>query len=235
MYDGSMDWLGSGLMEQLKRYRELSPFFEVISASDFNINYVQKKFSEGETIFHEGERCAGVPFVIKGCIRISKIGKNGKEMTVYRVNAGETCILTVTSILSNQPYPLTAIVEEEAEAIIIPYLDFKLLMEANSNLQEYIYKTISQRFLEVIKIIDEVVFQSIDDRLAKFLLRYSQNEGDLIETTHDKIAAEIGTAREVVSRLLKEMERKGWIKLARGKVYVARRDKLEELLKNKNL
>jgi len=227
--------LGSGAMEQLKSYKELFPFFEGISANEMKINYVKKKFPKGETIFHEGDSCAGVPFVTKGCIRVSKFGKNGKEMSVYRVNAGETCILTVSSILSNEPYPLTATVEKDAEAIILPYQDFKLLMEVNPHFQEYIYKTISLRFLEVIKIIDEVIFQSIDERLVKHLLRYTKNDGDLIETTHDKIATEIGTVREVVSRLLKEMERKGWIQLSRGKVTVVERSKLEELMKDKKL
>lgn len=89
---GSMDWLGSGLMEQLKNYKELFPFIEDLRRNELIINYVQKKFPKGETIFHEGDRCAGVPFVMRGCIRVSKIGKNGKEISVYRVNPGETYV-----------------------------------------------------------------------------------------------------------------------------------------------
>lgn len=218
-------------MEQLKSYKELFPFIEEISVNELDIHYVKKKFRKGETIFNEGDSCAGVPFVAKGCIRVSKIGKNGKEMSVYRIHAGETCILTITSIFSNEPYPLTAIVEEDAEAIIIPYEDFKLFMDTSRNFQEYIYKIISHRFLEVIQVIDEVIFQSIDERLIKLLLKYTKNDGNRIEMTHNKIAVEIGTAREVVSRLLKDMEKKGWIQLARGKIFVIKRDELEQFIK----
>ncbi|NLY79454.1 MAG: Crp/Fnr family transcriptional regulator [Lysinibacillus sp.] len=218
-------------MEQLYNLKGLFPFIEDISVNGLNVNYVKKVIPKGETIFHEGDRCEGVPFVIKGCVRVSKFGKNGKEMSVYRVNSGDTCILSVTSVLSNSTYPLTAIAEEDVEAVIVPCDDFKLIMTASLNFQEYIYKTIICRFQEVINIIDEIIFHSIDERIAKFLLKNTKNSGDVIEITHDKIAVEIGTAREVVSRLLKEMERNGWIKLARGKVIVKKRDQLKLQIK----
>lgn len=217
-------------MEQLKEYESLFPFIEELIVNEFNINYAKKSLPKGVAIFHEGDSCEGVPFVVKGCIRVSKIGKNGKEMSVYRVNAGETCILSVMSILTNEPYPLTAIVEEDAEAFIIPYEEFKKLMGASSDFQDYIYKTIMYRFQEVIKVMDEVIFHSTDERIIKFLLKYTENDGDMIEATHVKIAMEIGTAREVVSRLLKEMERKGWVHLSRGKVFVIKRTELVKKL-----
>lgn len=218
-------------MEKLYDLKELFPFIEDIEINELNINYVKKSIPKGETIFHEGDACEGIPFVIKGCVRVSKIGKNGKEMSVYRVNAGETCILSVTSVLSKSTYPLTAIAEEDVEAVIVPCDEFKILMTASLNFQEYIYKTIISRFQEVINIIDEIIFHSIDERIIKFLLKNTKYNGDIIEITHDKIAVEIGTAREVVSRLLKEMERNNWIQLARGKVIVKKRNILEQQIK----
>lgn len=218
-------------MEQLYDLKELFPFIEDIVVNELNINYVKKMILKGETIFNEGDVCEGVPFVIKGCVRVSKFGKNGKEMSVYRVNAGETCILSVTSVLSKSAYPLTAIAEEDVEAVIIPCDEFKLLMTASLNFQKYIYKTIIFRFQEVINIIDEIIFHSIDERVIKFLLKNTKNNGDIIEITHDKIAVEIGTAREVVSRILKEMERNNWIQLARGKVIVKKRNIIEQQIK----
>ena len=202
--------------------------FEEIHRNDLNIHYIKKSIPKGEVIFHEGDLYEGIPVIAKGIVRVSMVGKNGREMNMYRIFPGETCILSLTSVLSNQTYPLTAIAEEEVEAYIFPCDQFKLLMLTSSKVQDFICNTIIRRFMEVIQLMDEIIFRSTDERMINFLLKHTNKSGDLIEITHDKIALEIGTAREVVSRLLIEMERKGWVKVARGKVFVLKREILEE-------
>lgn len=202
--------------------------FDEIQLNDLNIPYIKKTIPKGEVIFHEGDVCEGIPIIIKGIVRVSKIGKNGKEMSVYRVLPGETCILSVASVLSNHIYPLTAIAEEDVEAYVYPCEQFKILMTVSTKVQDYVYKTIIRRFMGIIQMVDEIIFQSTDERIINFLLKSSKKDGDVIEITHDKLAVEIGTAREVVSRILKEMERKGYIQLARGKILILKRAILEE-------
>lgn len=206
-----------------KEIFELFPFFPDMPREVL----VPKVIPKGEIIFNEGDHCGGVPFVIKGTVRISKIGKSGKEMNIYRVGKGETCILTVTSVLSSSPYPATAIVEDDIETIILPFDQFKQCMAISDDFRQFIYNLIIERFQEVLTLIDEIIFQRTDERIIRFLLKHTSNSGDTIEITHDKIAIELGTAREVVSRFLKEMEREGWIELVRGKVIVTKRSFLE--------
>lgn len=208
---------------------ELFPFFKNI---DFNQTFIIKTIPKGERIFDEGDLCGGVPFIIKGTVRVSKVGKTGKEMNIYRVAKGDTCILTVTCVLSNSPYPLTAVAEEDVETVIVPYDTFKQLMNTNFPFQEYIYKLIITRFQELLTLIDEIIFHSTDERIMRFLVKHTTEDGDVIETTHDKMAIEIGTAREVVSRFLKELERKDWVNLSRGKIVVKNRTFLEQKLAN---
>lgn len=201
---------------------ELFPFFRNMTEVSEE-TFITKNIPKGEKIFDEGDICGGVPFIVKGLVRVSKVGKTGKEMNIYRVASGETCILTVTCVLSNSPYPLTAVAEEDVEVVIVPYETFKHLMNISFPFQEYIYKLITTRFQELLTLIDEIIFHSTDERIIRFLINHSKESGDVIETTHDKIAIEIGTAREVVSRFLKELERKGWIQLARGKIVIKER------------
>lgn len=208
---------------------ELFPFFRNIDCDE---SFIKKTIPKGVKIFDEGDMCGGVPFILKGTVRVCKVGKTGKEMNIYRVSSGDTCILTVTCVLSNSPYPLTAIAEEEVETVIVPYEIFKNLMIISLPFQEYIYKLIITRYQELLTLIDETIFHSTDERIVRFLIKHTKKDGDVIETTHDKIGIEIGTAREVVSRFLKELERKNWIQLARGKIVVKNRTILEQRMAN---
>lgn len=210
-------------------FYELFPFFKNIQDLPIK-SFIFKNIPKGHTIFSEGDMCGGVPFILKGTVRVSKVGKTGKEMSIYRVTSGDTCILTVTCVLSNSPYPLTAVAEEDVETVIVPYEIFQQLMTISFPFQQYVYQLIITRYQELLNLIDEIIFHSTDERIMRFLLHQTVRDGDVIETTHDKIAMEIGTAREVVSRFLKELEKKDWIELARGKIVVKNRTILEQKL-----
>lgn len=186
--------------------------------------FIHKTIHKDDLIFSEGDYCGGIPLIIDGIVRVSKVGKNGREMNMYRVGHGDTCVLTVTSVLSGNPYPATAVVEEDGEAMILPIEQFKNFMISNTLFQQYIYNLIIERFQEVLLLIDEIIFQRTDERIIRFLLKHTNENQKVIEITHDKIAVELGTAREVVSRFLKEMERGGWIQLTRGKIILKNRD-----------
>lgn len=192
--------------------------------------FVSKRIPKGTVIFDEGDQCGGIAFVLNGSIRVSKVGKNGREVVLYRVCRGDSCILTIASVLSNISYPATAIVEEDVEVILIPVQQFKMQMAINFELQQFTYKLISERFLEVMTLIDEIIFRRIDERLIEFLLKQASKDGDIIEMTHEELAIQLGTAREVISRIMKGLERDGYIQLSRGKVRIMNHSNLKERL-----
>ncbi|WP_017755535.1 Crp/Fnr family transcriptional regulator [Calidifontibacillus oryziterrae] len=210
---------------------KLFPFFKDIRfENDVESLFVTKVYPKGTKVFDEGDHCGGVAFLLSGRIRVSKIGKNGREVILYRIKRGDTCILTISSVLSGITYPATATVEEEVEVVILTVKQFKALLARNSELQQFVYRLLSERFLEVVTLMDEIIFRKTDDRLIEFLLSHTQENGDIIEKTHDEIATELGTAREVVSRIMKSLERNGFIQISRGRVRITNRLLLAEKL-----
>ncbi|WP_255473180.1 Crp/Fnr family transcriptional regulator [Rummeliibacillus sp. SL167] len=207
------------------KVHQFFPFFESPT-----IAFIQKTIPKDTVIFNEGDECGTVAFLLSGSIRISKIGKNGREIVLYRLGSGDSCILTISSVLANISYPATAVVEEDAEAILLSVQQFKELMTINPEFQQYIYKLLAARLLEVMTLVDEIVFHKMDERLIEYLLRHSKNDEDIIEITHEELASQLGSVREVISRLLKGFERDGLIQLSRGKVKIMHRSGLEEKL-----
>lgn len=193
--------------------------------------YTKVKLPKGTVVFREGDVCEHVAFIVSGVIRVAKIGENGKEVNLYRVCRGESCVLTVSSVLSHSPFPATAIVEEDAEAMIVPKDTFATMMTTNTQLQTFVYDMMMNRFMAMMQMIEHIVFEKMDKRLIEFLLeRGEKNKANVIEMTHEHIAMELGTAREVVSRILKQLEREGYVQLARGKIKIVDKEKLYDKL-----
>jgi CRP/FNR family transcriptional regulator len=192
--------------------------------------FVKKKIPKGTVIFDEGDECSGVAFILHGTIRVSKVGKNGREIILYRITRGDSCILTISSILSSVSYPATAMVEEEAEVIFLGASQFRLMMSINIGLQQFVFKLLSNRLLDVMMLVDEIIFHKVDERVIEYLLNNTRDNSDIIKMTHEALAVQLGTAREVISRNLKGLEREGSINLLRGKIKVMDRLKLEEKL-----
>lgn len=204
-------------------------FFEELQVRD---QISELSIPKGTIVFNEGDECGAVAFVLKGTIRVSKIGENGREVNLYRVKSGDSCILTISSVLSEIDYPATATVEEDVDVILLPAKTFKESVTQNYNLQEYIYKLLAERFLAVMTLIDEIVFKKMDERVVQLLLERLHEDGDTLSMTHDEMAVELGTAREVVSRVLKGVEKEGLIHLLRGKVQLVNRKELLSKLHN---
>ncbi|HEY5562885.1 MAG TPA: Crp/Fnr family transcriptional regulator [Clostridiaceae bacterium] len=209
-------FLSSLKMEMLKR------FMETIKI---------KKFPIGTMILEEGAACTNMVFVLSGIIRVYKLSPEGKEITLYRLGKGETCVLSVSCIMGNAHYPAIAQVEEEAILGIIPAGFYKELFLSEAGCQQFIFNTISTRLQEVMLLIDEVVFKNMDTRLAAFIIQKldKSNIEEKLDMTHEKIAIELGTAREVVSRLLKDFEKKNIVSLSRGRIIVKNKELLKKI------
>ncbi len=171
-------------------------------------------FPKDVVIYTEGDSCSAIAFVLSGEIRVFKTGANGREITLYEITRGETCILNASCILSHEPYPANALALKEGEILLIPADTFRGLISKYGEVRDFIFKLLSQRLASVMALIEEVAFGRMDERLLDHLKKEAEN-GE-IHSTHQEIANDLGTSREVVSRLLKDFERQGNIVLSRS-------------------
>lgn len=180
----------------------------------------------GRDVFVEGDRADAIALLISGVVRVYKIGETGREITLYRFGHGESCILTANAILSQQSFPAIATVEREAEAVMIQAETFRDWVRRYDLWREFIFDLFSQRLSLVMAVVDEVVFRRMDTRLAAFLRNRSRFQNPL-RITHQEIAAELGSSREVISRLIEDFASEGIVRSGRGMIEVLDFDSLE--------
>jgi CRP/FNR family transcriptional regulator len=177
----------------------------------------QVSLSAGQHICLEGSSCDHLAFVLAGTGRVYKLSESGKEITLYRVEAGECCILTLSCIISEKRFPAFAVSESEMEAILVPAAIIQEWMDNTRSWRRYAWNLIAARLGDVISLVEEVTFRRMDERLSYYL-----NQEDKFPLqqqtpiTHQQIAAELGTSREVISRLLKDLEQRKVVALGRG-------------------
>jgi len=177
------------------------------------------KITKGKDVFIEGDHCDAIALLISGVVRVYKIGETGREITLYRFGLGESCILTANAILSQQSFPAIATVEQDAEAVMIPAEKFREWVTRHDMWRKFVFDLLSQRLSSVMAIVDEVAFQRMDVRVASLLLTRSRVQNP-IRITHQEIAAELGSSREVISRLLEDFSERGFIRVRRGEVEI---------------
>ena len=181
--------------------------------------------SAGKHLFMEGQECGSLSFVLNGRVRVYKLGENGREITLFRVESGQGCTLTASCILNDQPYPAFAITETDIQTIAVPAEIFKIWITQYPFWQNFMFQHMNERITSVLTLIGEIAFRRVDSRIAEYLTT-SVNGNTEIHTTHQKIAADLGTSREVVSRILKNFEHQGWISLSRNMIQVQNVDEL---------
>ncbi len=174
----------------------------------------------GKDVFVEGDRVHSIALLVSGVVRVYQIGETGREITLYRFGLGQSCILTANAILNEQTFPAIATVEQDAEAVMVPDDVFREWVRRHDLWRSFVFDLLSQRLASVMAIVEEVAFHRMDTRLAAFLLERSRSAGPL-HMTHQEIAAELGSAREVVSRILEDFAAQGLIRASRGLVEVA--------------
>jgi CRP/FNR family transcriptional regulator, anaerobic regulatory protein len=174
----------------------------------------------GREVFAEGDRPGGVALLLSGVVRVYKIGDTGREITLYRFGHGESCILTASTVLNRQSFPAFAVVEEEAEAVMVPADDFRDWVHRHEPWRSFVFDLLSQRLSSVIELIDEVTFRRMDARIAAFLIERAGWQNP-VPITHQAIASELGSSREVVSRILEGFAAQGMIRPSRGSIEVS--------------
>jgi CRP/FNR family transcriptional regulator, anaerobic regulatory protein len=186
-----------------------------------------REMEAGTTILREGQVCGSVPFVLEGAIRVFKTAESGREITLYRIEAGQTCILSSgcgTSIVS---FPASAVAESETGAAFMSTEMVRRLLAEGASFRDYVLAQYSRRMAEVMELVEEVAFRRVDERLAQWLTEHSSGEEtadpekrrarfDYISATHQELADHVGTSREVVSRILKDWEQRKVVEISRG-------------------
>lgn len=182
------------------------------------------RLPQGVTAFHAGDAPQSYLLVLSGVVRVQKLSESGKEIVLYRVEAGQSCILTTSCLLARDLYQAEAITETEVEAVAIPQPAFERAL-ASPGFREFVFASYGERVSGLVMLIDAVAFGRMDQRLAHALIKLADGTGR-IAITHQDLARELGTAREVVSRLLKEFERRGMVALQRGSIQLLRPEDL---------
>jgi CRP/FNR family transcriptional regulator, anaerobic regulatory protein len=178
----------------------------------------------GQKAFSPGQPCEAFLIVKTGSVRVSTVTESGRELVLYRVGPRQTCVLTTAALLASADYDAEGVAETDMEAVAIPKPLFEDLLGRSAAFRHFVFTSFGDRLRDLIALVQEVSQRQVDRRLARFLVE--RGAAGTIAATHQDIAAELGTAREVVSRLLKQFEAEGLVRLERRQIEIADRDKL---------
>lgn len=176
---------------------------------------VSAALKEGAPIFGPGNPAENLLLLVSGTVRVQQLSEAGREIVLYRVHAGESCVLTTACLLAFEDYSAEGVAETDVEAILIPRDAFDELMSVSKEFRAFVFEAYSKRITDLFMVIEEIAFKRMDIRVAQKLLELQDAQSTLY-MTHQQMAVELGTAREVISRQLKEFERRGWLTLSRG-------------------
>ena len=172
---------------------------------------------EGTVIFGPGKAPESLLLLLDGTVRVQQVGENGREIVLYRVQAGESCVLTTACLLAYEDYSAEGLAETDIQAVAIPRSVFDDLIARSAVFRRFVFTAYARRITDLFVVIEEVAFKRVDLRLAQKLLELGGGSGR-VHLTHHQLATELGTAREVVSRQLHEFQRRGWVHGGRGEV-----------------
>ncbi|MFZ2905187.1 MAG: Crp/Fnr family transcriptional regulator [Cyclobacteriaceae bacterium] len=180
---------------------------------------ITKKFNEGDTILNENVYIKSIPLVISGSIRVLRTDADGREILLYYIKSGESCIMSFLGGMHHDTSKVKAIAEEETEIMFIPIDQVNALIKEFPEWLDYIFRLYHKRFEELLEVVNAVAFKKMDERLLDFIKKKCNlTNSQTLYVTHEQLANELGTARVVVSRLLKQMEETGLVQLGRNKI-----------------
>lgn len=184
------------------------------------------KLPAGSRLFGPGQSPDNFLMLISGAVRVQQIGESGREIVLYRLAPGESCTLTTACLLAGSDYEAEAIAETEIAAVVLGRRLFDELISTSPDFRRFVFAGFGSRLTSLFRLIEDVAFSRLDSRLAEWLTR---SDAAMIATTHQAIAGELGSAREVISRCLGDFQRRGWIRAARGEIEIIDRPALVRL------
>lgn len=201
--------------EALKVLQDSKLIEELRSFSDISV------FPSESVILNQMDYIRYLPFLLSGSIKVMGEDEQGNEIMLYYIMPGETCIMSILGALNNEKSKIRAIVDEEAEIMLIPVEKTQYLVTKYPSWSSFIFRLYHKRFEELLRMVNSIAFQKVDKRLEDLLINKSATlHTSELHITHKQLADELGTAREVVSRLLKQMEKEGRLELGRNKIHI---------------
>jgi len=217
-------------MSWISRFSDLSDM-QPSQAAQLTDNSQVLSVPEGTIVFGPGKTPDNLLLLLAGSVRVQQLSEKGREIVLYRVRAGESCILTTACVLAGEAYSAQGIAESDVEAVAIPSSLFDQLVVSSAEFRQFIFAAYSRRITELFQVVEDIAFQRIDVRLAERLVTLAAGE-TTIRITHQQLAIELGTAREVISRQLSEFHRRQWIEQSRGVVELLEPTMLAKLAGN---
>lgn len=220
-------------MENIMNISDFFPFWEELTPyqQELLISSAVKRTVKKGTVIHNGSSdCLGLLLVSSGQLRAYILSQEGREITIYRLFDRDTCMFSASCMLRNLQFDITIEAEKDSELWIIPPDIFKKLMDESLPVSNFVNQVIAGRFSEVMWLMEQVLWKSFDKRLAAFLMEESNiEESDIIKITHEKIANHLGTAREVVTRMLRYFQNEQLIRLSRGTIEIIDHKRIQNL------
>jgi len=174
----------------------------------------------GGVMFNEHSPCSGFPLVLAGSVRVVQRFPNGREIQLYRVKSGESCLLSGSCLLGNSDYAASGIAETAVELVVIPPAEFRALVASDEVFREHVFSLYGERLAALMQLVEAISWQKLDQRLAALLVGRTRNGATTVQATHQALADELGSVREIVSRLLRSFEDRGWVELGRERISV---------------
>ena len=204
-------------MQSLEQITELKNSPELISK--LTLYGVVRHYKAGEMILDENSHIRAIPIVISGTLKVMRTEEDGREILLYYIKAGESCIMSFLGGLHDETSKVRAEVEEDAEILFLPVDKVSLFIREYPEWLDYIFRLYHKRFEELLEIVNAIAFRKVDERLLDLLQKKKLVSGsNTLQVTHEQLANELGTARVVVSRLLKQLEERGQLQLGRNKI-----------------
>lgn len=206
-------------MEELDQMMDLKSSPELVQKlKDYSI---AKSYEAGGVVLNENAYINAIPIVTKGSIKVIRMEEDGREILLYYIKSGESCIMSFLGGLHQETSKVKAVVEEDAEILFLPIEKVSLLIKDYPKWLDYIFRLYHKRFEELLEIINAIAFKKVDDRLLTLLKKKEElMDSKVIQITHEQLANELGTARVVVSRLLKQLEESGVVQLGRNRIVI---------------
>jgi CRP/FNR family transcriptional regulator len=179
-------------------------------------------------MFSAHSPCAGFPLVLSGSVRVLQRYPNGRELQLYRVRPGESCLLSGSCLLGQTDYAASGIADTDVELLVLPPAEFNALIATDEAFRRHVFALYSERLAGLMQVVEAIAYQKLDQRLAALLVNRDA-EGGEIHATHQALADELGSVREIVSRLLRNFEDRGWVDLGRERIRVVDRAALAGL------
>ena len=204
-------------MNDLKQIEEFKSSPELVEK--LYAHSLQKNYKAGSIILSENAAIRAIPIIIKGILKVMRTDEDGKEILLYYIKAGESCIMSFLGGLHNETSKVRAEVEEDAEILFLPVEKVTLFIKEHPQWLDYIFRLYHKRFEELLEVINAIAFKKVDERLLALLKKLTElTHSRSISITHEQLANKLGTARVVVSRLLKQLEEEGAVQLGRNKI-----------------